>query len=133
MGSAAIPTAGAADLSELARRVAAHLADIEAATVPDVARAVRARDADVRNLLLADVRFERRPAPPGRAGQARCYGLSTKVVPRDGTTSGGLNGRGPCSGSGRPVAPLEGQWWPPLFAGPRSVREAIACAEGDRA
>lgn len=118
-------------MSELARRVAAYLADIEAATVPEMGRALRVRDEVVREALRADPRFARATAAAGRSRQARPWTLAEKSSWPAENSSCALNGVG---AAGMPRGTLEAIWWLPLLTGhPRSVGEAIACAEGDYA
>ncbi len=103
----------------LADRVAAHLAEGRAATVPEIARAVRARDVDVRELVTNDPRFALRPTPAGRPGQARCYALVEEPVPPRGTSS-------PADTAPPP------SWWLPDRNAPRSVGEAVRAAGPER-
>lgn len=118
---------------QLADRVVDLLADGRAETVPGIARAVRARDDDVRELVTADPRFERRPAPAGRAGQARCYALTEKVVPQHGTSSVGTSTQPVGDTSSGTAEPREALWLLARVDGPRSVREAIFAAGQRRA
>lgn len=123
----AAPTADGTQLTELARRAAAFLADATAATVPEFARALRVRDADVREVLRADPRFARATAVAGRSRQARPWTLAENSSRPAEKSSRALNGVG---AAGMPRGTLEAIWWLPLLTGhPRSVGEAIACAE----
>lgn len=115
---------------QLADRVVEYLAEGRVTTVPGIARGVRARDVDVRALVSADPRFERCPAPAGRVGQARCYGLAREVVPRHGTSSTAPPAPFPPQGA---LAPIEELWWPVRDDAPRSVGEAIRAANRRRA
>jgi len=111
---------------ELARRVTGLLADGLAATVPDLGRALHVRDADIRDVLRHDSRFERRPAPPGRSPQARPWALAEELVPARPSLVPPLAS---AQTGNEPGGALAGFWRLTLAAvAPRSVGEAIVAA-----
>ncbi len=113
----------------IARRIADLLADGRAGTVAEIARELRVRDADVREALRSDPRFERCSAPPGRSPQARPWTLAGELVPRDGTTSASLDGRAAADEQARASVVGESLWRLALSASePHSVGEAVAAA-----
>lgn len=117
-------------MNDLADRVVAYLAQGRVDTAPGIARGIRARDVDVRRLVAADPRFERRSAPAGKVGQARCYGLAEIVVPHAGTSSAALAAP---DAPRSPSPALDGPWWLGQANPPRSVGEAIRAASVRRA
>jgi hypothetical protein len=82
------PVVGTRGADDLADKVVLALADGVPRTAPEIAKSkfVRRRREVVEEVLAADGRFVRVPAPPGRSGRAEVWGLAPRVIGRVGTS-----------------------------------------------